>query len=339
MIRRRTRYDPADAGQLKVVPVRHPARWVAVAVVAVLVAMLVHTLFFSYVKVSGVKKPRQRFEWSIIDHYFFSSEILHGLLITAELTVVSMAIGLALGLLAAVMRLSPNPLLSSSAWLYIWLFRGTPVLVQIYFWGYLYYIFPVFGPGVPFGPMFFQVQTTSGLSLFVIGALALGFNEGAYMSEIVRAGMVAVDEGQAEAALSLGLSRLQALRHVVLPQAMRVIVPPTGNETISMLKTTSLVSAIGLVELTEAAQNIAASNYKPIPLLMVAAIWYLIVTTVMMVGQYYVERYYARGSSRSLPPTPLERLRRGLLIRPGAGYGRFPMAVGVDWPGPPGNQP
>ncbi|HMK97344.1 MAG TPA: amino acid ABC transporter permease, partial [Acidimicrobiales bacterium] len=271
------------------------------------------------------------FEWSIIRQYFFSDLVLRGVLTTIELTVIAMAGGIVLGLVLAVMRLSPNPIVSGSSWVYIWFFRGTPILVQLLFWFNAAYIFPSFSLGVPFGPSLVHINTNDVLTPFLAASLGLCLNEGAYMSEIVRAGIVSVDEGQMQAAMSIGMSRLLALRTVVLPQAMRVIIPPTGNETISMLKTSSLASVVTVYELTFQVEQIAAANFKPIPLYIVAGIWYLIVTTLMMIGQYYLERYYARGSVRQLPPTPLQRIRRGLLIRPdGRGFGRFPGAIGTE---------
>jgi polar amino acid transport system permease protein len=228
-----------------------------------------------------------------------------------------MAIGIAIGIVLAVMRLSPNPLLSGVSWLYIWFFRGTPVLVQILFWGYIAALYPRLSLGIPFGPQFVHFSANSVISPFVAGMLALGLNEGAYMAEIVRAGIISVEEGQNEAAQSLGMTRLQTMRRIVLPQAMRVIVPPTGNETISMLKTTSLVSVIAVTDLLYSVELIYAVNYRTIPLLIVASIWYLIVTTVLSFGQYYLERYFGRGAARELPQTPLQRLRRNVLIRHG----------------------
>ncbi len=215
------------------------------------------------------------------------------------------------------MRLSVNPLVSGASWLYIWLFRGTPVLVQILFWGYISALYPRLSLGIPLGPQFVHFTANSVISPFVAGMLALGLNEGAYMAEIVRAGIISVEEGQTEAAQSLGMTRLQTMRRIVLPQAMRVIVPPTGNETISMLKTTSLVSVIAVTDLLYSVQLIYAVNYRTIPLLIVASIWYLIVTTLLSFGQYYLERYFGRGTARELPPTPLQRLRRSLSIRHG----------------------
>ena len=305
----------AEPAELEVVPVRHPGRWVASAVVVVLLAMLVHSLFFSYTLRGGRRQPR--YEWHVIDHYFFSSEILRGLLVTLELTVVAMGGGILLGVALAVMRLSPNPIVSGSSWAYIWFFRGTPVLVQLLFWFYIGYNYPSISLGVPFGPAFFHLNMNSTLTPFIAASFGLALNEGAYMSEIVRAGILAVDEGQTEAAQSLGMSRLMTLRLIVLPQAMRVIIPPTGNETISMLKTTALASVVTLGELLFKVQSIYAANYRTIPLLIVASLWYLIVTSVLMVGQYYVERYFSRGTSRQPPPTLRARLASGLRVRSG----------------------
>jgi polar amino acid transport system permease protein len=315
---------------LKVVPVRHPGRWLAAAVVLVLAVMLVHTLFFSHVYLDGGK--RERFQWNVIGQYFLSSEVLKGLVITVALTVIAMAGGIAIGVVLAIMRLSPNPVVTGSAWVYIWFFRGTPVLVQLLFWYGASYIFPSFSLGIPFGPAFVHFDLNTWLTPFLAASVGLALNEGAYMSEIVRAGIISVDEGQTEAAQSIGMSRLKALRLIIIPQAMRVIIPPTGNETISMLKTTSLASVVTVAEMTYAVELIYSVNYKIIPLLMVASFQYLWVTSVLMVGQYYLERHYARGSVRQMPPTPLQRLQRGLVIRPGrTGYGRF---AGVAGPPP-----
>ncbi|HEY5267257.1 MAG TPA: amino acid ABC transporter permease [Acidimicrobiales bacterium] len=308
---------------VKVVPVRHVGQWIASAVAILFLAMLVHTLFsrlpvpgqFSCRLVNGVRKCRPltewRFSWDIVGRYFFTSEILHGLLITLKLTVLAMLIGIVLGLLIAVMRVSTNRLISTIAWSYTWFFRGTPVLVQIYVWYFFSILYPVLSLGIPFTNVtlvHFATKTT--LTAFLAAMVALGLNEAAYMSEIARAGLISVDEGQTEAAISLGMTRRQTLRFVVLPQAMRVIIPPTGNEVISMLKTTSLASAIGLIELFGAAQNIYGNNYLIMPLLIVASLWYILVTTVLSIGQFYLERHFAKGALRSPPLTPIQRLRR-----------------------------
>jgi len=293
---------PAD--EIKAIPVRHPGRWVAGAIILILGAALVKSMATNH-----------RFEWGVVKHYFFSDQVLRGLVVTLELTALSMAIGIAIGVVLAIMRLSPNPLVSSASWIYIWVFRGTPVLVQILFWGFISALYPKFSLGIPFGPQFVHFSANSLITPFVAGMLALGLNEGAYMAEIVRAGFISVEEGQTEAAQSLGMTRLLTMRRIILPQAMRVIIPPTGNETISMLKTTSLVSVIAVTDLLYSVELIYARTYQTIPLLIVASLWYLIVTSVLSFGQYYVERYYARGSSRELPDTPLQRLRRNLRIR------------------------
>jgi polar amino acid transport system permease protein len=298
--------EPVRPDEIKAIPVRHPGRWVAAAIVLYLSAALVKSV-----------ATNPRFEWGIIRHYFTSSRVLQGLVTTLELTVLCMAIGIVIGILLAVMRLSANPLVSGASWLYIWLFRGTPVLVQILFWGFIAALYPTLSLGIPLGPQFVHFSANSAITPFVAGMLALGLNEGAYMAEIVRAGIISVEEGQTEAAQSLGMTRLQTMRRIVLPQAMRVIVPPTGNETISMLKTTSLVSVIAVTDLLYSVQLIYAVNYRTIPLLIVASIWYLIVTTLLSFGQYYLERYFGRGTARELPPTPLQRLRRWLSVRHG----------------------
>jgi polar amino acid transport system permease protein len=293
----------AQPEEIKAVPVSHPGRWLAGAVVLVLIAMLAHTL---------VTNPR--FEWGIIGDYFTSRRVLDGLTITILLTMVAMAIGIVLGVVLAVMRLSANPLLSWSSWVYIWFFRGTPVLVQLLFWYNLAFLYPQISLGVPFGPEFLRADANNLVTPLAAAMLGLGLNEGAYMAEIVRAGILSVDHGQVEAAQALGMSRGLTMRRIILPQAMRVIIPPTGNETISMLKTSSLASVIGVTELLYAVQLIYAVNFKTIPLLIVACIWYLIVTSVLTVGQYYIERHYARGATRELPPTPWQRIRHHLFV-------------------------
>ncbi len=302
----------SDPDAIRAVPVRHPGRWIASAIVLVLVVTIGHSI-----------ATNPNFQWGLVGHYLFDSRIVSGVRVTIELTVCAQALGVALGIVLAVMRLSPNPLISSSSWLYIWFFRGTPVLVQLLFWSFIGALYHAFSFGVPFGPQFFSVAANSLIPPFVTVVLALGLNEGAYMAEIVRAGIISVDEGQYEAAHSLGMSRLQTMRRIVLPQAMRVIIPPTGNETISMLKTTSLAIVVAYAELLTTTSNIYAANYKEIPLLIVASAWYLAMTSLLYVGQYYLERYYARGSSRELPPTPLQRLRHGVFA---SGHDQFAMS-------------
>src|SRR3954447_22135262 len=236
------------------------------------------------------------FRWPVVGEYIFSPPVLNGLRNTLVLTVLSMAIGLVGGIGLAIMRLSPNPVLSSVSAVYIWLFRGTPLIAQLLFWNFLAALYPRLSLGIPFGPEFVSFDTNQLINQFTACLLGLGLNEAAYMAEIVRGGLQSVDHGQSEAAGALGMSRGQALRRIVLPQAMRVIIPPTGNETISMLKTTSLVSVIAYTELLYSVQLIYSVNFKTIPLLLVAAIWYLFFTTILSIGQYYIERRYARGA-------------------------------------------
>jgi polar amino acid transport system permease protein len=291
---------------IRAVPVRHPGRWAAVVVIGVLVAMFVNMLV-----------TNKALDWPTVGHYLFSSIIRRGVWMTIELTILSMAIGIALGIIAAVMRLSPNPVVSTVAWLYVWFFRGTPLLVQIIFWFTFGTFIRRISLGVPFGPNFWSEDTNSLVTLFISALLALSLNEGAYMSEIVRAGILSVDEGQSEAAQALGMTRFQVMRRVVLPQAMRVIVPPTGNEVNSMLKNTSLVSTIGLVELLRSAQIIYNANYKTIPLLVDAMIWYLLMTSILQIGQFYIERHFGRGSSRTTTLTPVQKAKLILSARHG----------------------
>ena len=273
---------------IRAVPVRHPGRWLAAALVAYL------AIFTTYVIATN-----PNFEWRAQFHYAFSTSILEGVRSTLVMTFASMAIGIIGGVVLAVMRLSANPILSRGAWLFIWVFRSTPVLVQLLVWSYLGSLFPTLGLGIPFGPSFARWETNQLIPALVAALLGLGLNEAAYMAEIVRAGIVSVDHGQIEAAGALGLSRLQTMRLVVLPQAMRVIIPPTGNETISMLKTTSLISVVPYYELLYATRAIYANTYQVIPLLLMASLWYAVMSSVLMVGQYYIERHYSRGFAAS----------------------------------------
>lgn len=266
-------------------PVPHPGRWFSAIVVLVLVAMAISGLTHN-----------PNYHWDIVWEWLFSNTIITGVGYTLLLTVLAMVIGVVLALTMAIMRMSPNPVLRSVAWFYIWFFRGTPVYTQLIFWSLLPTLYPTFSIGVPFGPEFFTFTTSKVLSLFWMAALGLAFNEGAYLAEIIRAGLGSVDKGQWEAATALGMSRGQILSRIVLPQAMRVIVPPLGNETISMLKTTSLVAAIPFtLELTFVARTKGNALFAPVPLLICAAIWYLAITSILMVIQHYIEAYFGRG--------------------------------------------
>ncbi|WKX72529.1 amino acid ABC transporter permease [Streptomyces sp. XD-27] len=281
---------------MKAIPVRHYGRWVAAVVIVALLGMLVYA--FSQGKVN----------WGAIPDNFFDDEVLKGVGKTVWITIASMVLGVVLGIILAVMRLSKNPVTQSVAWGYIWFFRGTPVYVQLVLWFNLGLIFEY----INLGPIY-QDEWSDFMTPFLAALLGLGLNEAAYMAEICRAGLQAVDEGQTEAAHALGMSHAKTLRRVVLPQAMRVIVPPTGNEFINMLKTSSLVFAVQYWDLLQGAQEIGQNSGAPAEMLFLAATWYLILTSVLSVGQYYLERYYARGSSRSLPPTVLQRIRANLI--------------------------
>jgi polar amino acid transport system permease protein len=296
---------PAGPPPLKAVPVRHPLRWVAAALVLLIAAAVIRSI-----------ATNPRFGWSTVGDFLFDDRVLRGLRLTLILTVASMAIGIVGGIVLAVMRLSPNPLVSGASSVYIWLFRGTPVLVQILFWNFISALYPHIDLGIPFGPSFIHANANDLIKPFTAALLALGLNEAAYMAEIVRAGFLSVDEGQTEAANALGMTRMLTMRRIVLPQAMRVIIPPTGNETISMLKTTSLVSVIATQELLYSVQLIYAANYRQIPLLIVASLWYLFVTSLLSIGQYQLERRFGRGHSRNAPVGMWARWRRMWLSFP-----------------------
>ncbi|EJZ10171.1 amino acid ABC transporter permease [Mycolicibacterium vaccae] len=283
------------------VPLRHPWRWVAAAVILILVGLFLY---------GAATNPA--YGWSTFGEYLFHERILLGVFNTLQLTVYSMAIGIVLGVILTMMRLSSNPVLGAVSWVFLWIFRGTPVYVQLAFWGLFPTIYQNLQLGVPFGPSFFHINLQSLSIPFALAVIGLALNEAAYMAEIVRAGITSVPEGQFEASTALGMSWGMAMRRTVLPQAMRVIIPPTGNEVISLLKTTSLVTAVPYAFdlYSIATREIAARIFEPVPLLMVAATWYLIITSVLMVGQYYLERYFSRGASRKLTTKQLEALAK-----------------------------
>ncbi|THA25698.1 amino acid ABC transporter permease [Streptomyces sp. RKND-216] len=271
-------------------PVRRPLRWLAVLVLAVLATQFGHFL---------ITNPN--FEWGTVGAYFGSEIIGKGILITLELTVVAMVIGILLGVLLAVGRMSDNPVLSGVCGAYVWFFRGVPVLVQLILWYNLSALLPRISFGIPFGPEFASGQTNALITPLLAAILGLGLNEAAYMAEIVRGGLLAVDPGQREASSALGMSQPRTLRRVVLPQAMRFIVPPTGSQVINMLKATSLVSVIALADLLYTVQSIYNRTFETIPLLLVACLWYLLMTSVLYIGQSFIERHYARGATRNAP--------------------------------------
>ncbi|MFI0465749.1 MULTISPECIES: amino acid ABC transporter permease [Saccharopolyspora] len=284
---------PATVAPPPVVPARHPGRWIAAVAALVVFALVVHSM-----------ATNPNFQWPVVAAYFTLPAVLNGLWLTLWLTAVTMVLGFALGAVLAVMRLSGNAVLNWLSWTYTWLFRSIPLLVQLLFWfniGALY-------PTLSIGP-WFAVDTVNLLGGTTTAVIGLVLHEAAFAGEVVRAGILSVDAGQSEAAQALGMTRMRVLRRIVLPQAMRAIIPPAGNMLIGTLKGTSIVSVIAVHDLLYSVQLIYNRNYLVIPLLLVATVWYLVITSILTAGQYYVERHYARGAHRELPPTPLQRLR------------------------------
>lgn len=283
---------------IQAVPLRHPWRWVGAAAIIGLVGLFLW---------GAATNPA--YGWEYYRKYLFDHRVSAAAWNTLQLTFWAMVLGLVLGVVLAVMRLSPNPILKTVSWAYLLVFRGTPVYVQLVFWGLFPTLYQRIQIGVPFGPTFFHLEMKDLSISFILAIVGLGLNEAAYMAEIIRAGIASVPEGQHEASTALGMSWWMTMRRVVLPQAMRIIIPPTGNELISMLKTTSLVTAVPYtLELYTRTRDISAVIFKPIPLLMVAATWYLAITSVLMVGQYYLEKRFSRGISRTLTAKQLQAL-------------------------------
>ena len=294
---------------LEIRPLKHRGRWVSAVAVLFIAGLLGESLL-----------TNQNIGWPTVRNYLFAAVTLKGIIVTIYLTVLAMFLGLAGGVLLAVMRVSENGVLSWIARSFIWFFRGTPVLVQIIFWGYLGALFQNIAVWIPFTHIkLFGWPTNTVITPFLAATLALGLNEMAYAAEIVRGGMIAVDYGQTEAAHSLGFSPILTFRRIILPQAMRVIMPPMGNEVITMLKTTALVSVIGGNDLLTVLQRIYSQDYNVIPLLTVGTIWYLILTTSLGIPQAWLERRFGRGSARSINlPSSLGRLT-GFQLRPWIG--------------------
>ena len=267
----------------KAIPLRHPGRWIAAVILAALVVWFI---------ISAARNDA--YHWDTYFQYLLDTRIVKAAMHTIALTILAMIIGVVIGAIVAVLRMSPNPVLQGVAWLFLWVFRGTPVYVQLVFWGLLSSLYQSVSVG------FAEINLEQALqNAFILAVLGLGLNEAAYMAEIVRAGIQAVPEGQSEASKALGMTWGQNMRRTVMPQAMRIIIPPTGNEFISLLKTTSLVIAVPYTaELYGRATDISNSLFQPVPLLLVAATWYLVITSILMVAQFYVERYFSRGSSR-----------------------------------------
>ncbi|MBH0084064.1 amino acid ABC transporter permease [Salinibacterium sp. SWN167] len=303
--------DQAEA--IKAIRLRHPWRnVVAVILVAMLILFVVDA------------SQREAYGWENFGKYIFDKRISQAAGYTILLTVYSMIIAIILGVTLAVMRLSDNPVVKGIAWLYLWVFRGTPVYVQLVFWGLFATIYSTIDVGIPFTEPWLSLETNDLISVFWLAVIGLALNESAYMAEIVRAGILSVDKGQDEAATALGMSWMQTMTRVVIPQAMRIIIPPTGNEVISMLKTTSLVTAIPFsLELYGRSRDISVVIFDPIPLLLVASAWYLLFTSILMVGQYFLEKRFSRGVGQARPEkagteTGAITLKTGVIQTPGA---------------------
>lgn len=278
-------------GVIDVARARRPFPWGNLAAWAIVLVLAAETVF--------TVATNKNFEWPVVAEWFAEASILKGLRITLGLTAVAMVIGTAIGVLLAIARMSPSRLLSGLAGLYIWFFRGTPLLVQLIFWYNLSTLFPKLSLGIPFGPTLWAWKTNDVITPLTAAIAGLALNEAAYMAEVVRGGLLAVDPGQWLTARAFGMSRGRALRRIILPQAMRSIIPPTGNQLISMIKATSLVSVIAMSDLLYSAQTVYNRTFQVIPLLLVAVAWYLLITSILNVFQSAIERHYAKGDAET----------------------------------------
>ncbi|WP_236007971.1 amino acid ABC transporter permease [Nakamurella leprariae] len=283
---------------LVVVRSRHPWRWVAAVAVAIVVAQFIHGL---------VTNPG--WDWGTFAQYFTAASVLKALWMTVQLTVYGTVLGFALGIGLAAARLSKNPVLQVVSWTYIWAFRSIPLIVQLLFWFNIAYLYKTLSIGVPFGPAFVEFDVNDVISGMMAAVIGLALHQAAYSAEIIRAGIISVDAGQLEAAAALGIPKRRQFFKIVMPQAMRAILPNAANEVISLFKGTSIVSTMAIAELFYQVQVIYGRSGRVVPLLMVATVWYIVLTTLLSIGQYYIERHYARGSARSLPLTPWQKAR------------------------------
>ncbi|GAA2715046.1 amino acid ABC transporter permease [Actinoplanes palleronii] len=296
---------PRGTGETKttdelVVPARHPWRWAGTALVLVLLAQLGHGL-----------ATNPGWEWGTFTGYFLEKSVIDALLVTLELTLAGAVLGFLGGIPLAAMRLSRNPVLAAVSWTYIWVFRSVPLIVQLLFWANLGYLYDTLQIGIPFGPGW-SFSTTNLISSFGAALLGLALHEAAFAGEIIRAGLLSVDQGQHEAAAALGLPRRRQFLRIVLPQAMRAILPNAANLLVNLLKSTSIVYVLAIGELFYQVQVVYGRNGRVVPLLMVATVWYVILTALLSILQYYVERHFARGAVRTLPPTPFQRLKAAI---------------------------
>lgn len=295
-----------DLGAVAVVPTRHWWRWTIAALIVFVLAQFAWSLV-----------TNERYMWGTFAEYFFSGPVLIGIGYTLSITAVSAVVGFLLGTVIALGRLSKSTLLSSAAWGYIWFFRSVPLVVQIIVWYNLGYLYPTLGLGTPFTTDFWIVEfpTVQLISAFAAAILGLGLHQAAYSAEIIRGGLISVDQGQSEAAAALGIPARRRLFRIILPQAMRSIIPNATNEVIGLVKGASVVFVIAIPELFYAVQVIYNRNSRVIPLLLVAVVWYAVITTILSIAQFYIERHFARGSVRTLPPTPLQRARRWISVQ------------------------
>ena len=291
----------ADPAALTVVRSRHPWRWVAAIAVLVVVAQFINGL---------VTNPG--WDWPAFAQYFTAPAVLSALWLTIQLTVYGTVLGFALGIALAAARLSKNPVLQTVSWTYVWAFRSIPLIVQLLFWFNIAYLYQSLSIGIPFGPTFFTFDVNSAISGMAAAVIGLGLHQAAYSAEIIRAGILSVDQGQLEAAAALGIPKRRQFFKIVLPQAMRGILPNAANEVISLFKGTSIVSTMAIAELFYQVQVIYGRNGRVVPLLMVATVWYIVLTTLLSIVQYYVERHYAKGAVRTMPLTPWQKLQRRL---------------------------
>ncbi|MFE1438688.1 amino acid ABC transporter permease [Streptomyces sp. NPDC058739] len=283
----------------RVLPLRRPGRWIATAVVLVLLAQFTHGL-----------ATNPFYQWDRFRYWFLRPVILDGLVVTLEVAALSAVLGLLGGILLALARLSGSPVLRAASWVYTWLFRSVPLIVVLIFLYNFSALYQTLSLGVPFGPAFITFDESRLATDLAVAVVGLSLNEAAYASEVVRGGILSVDQGQHEAAAALGLPKRYQFRRIVLPQALRSITPNYVNQLIGLIKATSLVFYVSLLDLFGSVQTMGSTFPGDIvPLLMVATVWYLVLTSAVSVVQYYVERYFARGATRTLPPTPLQRLR------------------------------
>lgn len=270
---------------LKPIAVPKIGHWIGGIVLAIFAAIFLQVLV-----------TNKNMQWSVVAEYMFNPAILSGLGMTLLLTFIAMILGLAIGIVLAIMRLSSSRVFQSVSWGWIWFFRGVPPLVQLIFWYNLALLLPEISIGIPFdGPKLLSWNTNALITPFSAAIMGLAFTESAYAAEMIRAGIQAVNVGQTEAAATLGMKRGQTLRRIVLPQALRIVLPPIGNDTISMLKFTSLVSVLALPDLLYSAQMVYARTYQTVPLLLVATIWYLVLTTILTVVEHAVEHRLKSG--------------------------------------------